>query len=82
MKAWKILFIILGVIFLLLGFIGVSQLRLSKGNDIAYQIGYILGALIIFLPSLLFFYLAYRQHRKLKKKKLNYAVDSFLSSEK
>lgn len=81
MKVWKTLFIIFGAIFLLFGLIGISQLHLTKEGDTAYQIGYMLGALISFLPSALFFYLAYWQHRKLKKKKLSQTVDSFLNNE-
>ena len=80
MKFWKITCIVLDSFFLLVALILTLRMCIGIKEETAYKIGYMIGHLFSFLPALIFFYLAYRLHKKIITRKLQREVDSFLNN--
>lgn len=84
MKARKVIYTIVGSIFILLNLIvdiaEFGTIRSPK-EDGSYNFGYFIGSHILLIFGLILLRMAYKLHKKLKKKEMQEMIDSIGNSQ-
>jgi len=78
MKLRRTIFLVLGILFLLFQLVSYAGMHIDPSKGRAYNAGYIVGSNLFLVLSLVFFWVAYRAHRKIKERADQQILDEFL----
>ncbi len=78
MRTRRTIFLILGIVFILLQLISYAGMHIDPSKDTAYNVGYMIGSHLFLILGLVFFWVAYRTHKKIKARANQQMLDEFL----